>query len=76
MSTVSISVRLNNEDEALFKSYAKSKNMTLSQLVRNAVFEKIEDEYDLQVFKEALAEYKENPTTYSHQELTKMLGID
>ncbi len=73
---MSISVRLNNRDEELFKSYAKSKNISLSQLIRNAVFEKIEDEHDLQIFKEALAEYKKNPTTYSHSEVSKMLGID
>ncbi len=71
-----ISIRLNNQDEKLFKSYAKSKNMSLSQLFKNAVFEKIEDEYDLQVYREAIEEYNNNPKTYSHQEVCKMLGID
>ena len=50
---MTISVRLNEEDTALFKSYAALNNITLSELVRNAVMEKIEEEFDLQVDDEA-----------------------
>lgn len=70
------SVRLNDQDEKLFKSYAKSNNITLSELFRKAVFEKIEDEYDLSVYRESLEEYNKKPISYSHAEVCKMLGIE
>ena len=71
-----ISVRLTEQDEQLFRSYAKTNNISLSELFRNAVFEKIEDEYDLAVYRESLEEYKKNPVSYSHAEVCRMLGIE
>ena len=49
---MTVSLRLSDEDEKLFKSYAKSNRMTLSEFIRNTVLERIEDEYDLKVFEE------------------------
>lgn len=72
---MSVSIRLNEQDEKLFKSYAKSNNISLSELFRTAVFEKIEDEYDLCVYREALKEYDKNKISYSHEEVCKMLGF-
>ena len=55
---MTISVELNNDDTKLFEQYAKTHNITLSELVRNAVIEKIEDEYDLALqFKEEIIPY-------------------
>ena len=51
-------------------------NISLSDLVRNAVLEKIEDEYDLQCYEKAIAEYKKNPVTYSHEEVAAMLDLE
>ena len=72
---MTISVRLNDEDTALIKSYANLKNMTVSDLIRKAVLEQIEDEYDLQVYEKAMAEHKQNPVTYSLNEIEKELGL-
>lgn len=74
--TMTISVRLNNEDTELFKKYAEMHNMSLSDLIRNAVLEKIEDEYDLKCYEKAMEEYKKNPVTYTHDEVVKMLELD
>lgn len=73
---MTVSVRLNNEDTELFKKYAELHNISLSDLVRNAVLEKIEDEYDLQCYEKAIAEYKKNPVTYSHEEVAAMLDLE
>lgn len=73
---MAISVRLNHQDEKLFRSYAKTNNISLSELFRTAVFEKIEDEYDLAVYREALEEYDKNPISYSHEEVCRILGIE
>ena len=43
---MTISVRLNEKDTELIKTYASINNISLSDLIRNAVLEKIENEYD------------------------------
>ena len=72
---MTISLRLNEQDAALFRKYAEIKNITVSELVRQAVMERIEDELDLQAFEKAMAEHKENPITYSHDEVRQMLEL-
>ena len=72
---MTISLRLNDEDSALFKAYAEVNGITMSELIRQAVLEKIEDEYDLQAYNTAMEAYKVNPVTYSLDEVEKALGI-
>lgn len=72
---MTISVRLNDEDTKLIKAYADMNNISLSDLIRNAVLEKIEDEYDLKCYEKAMAEYKKNPKTYTLKEVKKELGL-
>ncbi len=73
MSTISI--RLNDEDSMLIKKYAEFNNVSVSELVRQSVMERIEDEYDLKAYEKAIAEYKQNPITYSLDEVKKELGL-
>ncbi|KGF13422.1 CopG family transcriptional regulator [Peptostreptococcus sp. MV1] len=72
---MSISVRLNKDDTELFKSYAKLNNISVSELVRRAVTEKIEDEYDIQVANEAYEEFLKDPETKSLEEFKKELEM-
>ncbi len=72
---MTISVRLSEKDTELIKSYAKINNISLSDLVRVAVLEKIEDEYDLESYEKAIKEYNKNPKTYTMDEVKKELGI-
>ena len=72
---MTISVRLNDKDTKLIKAYADMNNISLSDLVRNAVLEKIEDEYDLECYKKAMEEYKKNPKTYTMEEVKEMMKI-
>lgn len=77
MSTsMSMSVRLSPEEKELFQSFAKMHGLSMSELVRRSVMERIEDEYDLKIALKALEEYKDDPVTYSHDEVRKMLGFD
>ncbi len=55
---MTISVRLNEEDTKLIKAYAEMNNTTISDLIRNAIIEKIEDEYDLKCYEKAIEEYE------------------
>ena len=73
---MTISVRLNDEETKLIKTYANINNISLSDLVRNAILEKIEDEYDLECYEKAMKEYKQNPVTYTLEEVKKELDIE
>ncbi len=72
---MTISLRLNDDDSLLIKKYAEINNMTVSELVRQSVLERIEKEYDLELFNKALSQYKDNPFTYSLDEVERELGI-
>ncbi len=72
---MTISLRLNDEDTMLIKKYAEINNISISDLFRQAVLERIEDEYDLQAYNKAMKEYEANPVTYSHDDVGKMLGL-
>lgn len=72
---MTISVRLNDKDTELIKAYADINNISLSDLIREAVLEKIENEYDLECYKKAIEEYKKNPKRYTMDEVKEELGI-
>lgn len=72
---MTISLRLNEADAMLFKKYAEMHGITISELVRRSVIERIEDEYDLKAYEEAMAEFKANPVTYSHDEVWAEFGL-
>ena len=46
------SIRFNDEEEEIVKNYVKSKGTNLSQYIKNIIFEKIEEEYDLKLVQE------------------------
>ena len=72
---MTISLRLNEADSMLFKKYAEMNGISVSELLRRSVLEHIEEEYDLQAYKEAIAEYREIPITYTLDEVEKELGL-
>lgn len=70
---MTISLRLDPKDAILIKKFAKLKNLTVSELVRSAVMERIEDEIDLQSYNKAIEEYKKNPVSYTLEEVEREL---
>ena len=50
-------------------------NISVSDLVRKAIIEKIEDEYDLECYEKAIKEYNKNPKTYTLDEVKEELGL-
>ena len=72
---MTISLRLSDDDTMLIKKYAEINKISVSDLIRQSVLERIENEYDLEMFDKAMAEYKANPTTYSLDEVEKELGL-
>jgi uncharacterized protein (DUF1778 family) len=70
----SVSLRLNEKDDALIRKYAELHNVDLSTFIREAVIEKIEDQYDLTLFNKVWDEEKSNDLI-SHGDLKKELGL-
>ncbi len=54
---MSFSIRMNEEERYLAESYARVHAMSLAEAFKKALFEKIEDEYDISVYDEAYEEY-------------------
>lgn len=72
MST--ISVRFNRKDDVLIRTYAELHNVELSTFIRQAVIEKIEDEYDLALFRKVWDE-ELNQERIAHDALKRELGL-
>ncbi len=56
-----ISLRLPDEDAALFRKYAELNSMNMSEMIRQTVLSRIESDFDLEVYRKALDEYRNNP---------------
>lgn len=54
---MAFSIRLTDEEKRLADSYAKLHSISLGEAFKKALFEKIEDEYDIVVAEEAYNEY-------------------
>lgn len=54
---MSFSIQLTEDEKGLANSYAKIHSMSLGEAFKRALFEKIEDEYDITVADEVYSEY-------------------
>lgn len=68
-----VSLRVTAEEKKWMESYAKMLGQNVSDVIKAAFFEKLEDEYDLNIIRE----YEKDPdkTMYSHEEVGKLLGL-
>ena len=68
--------RLSDEEKQLAESYAKLHSMSVGEAFKRALFEKIEDEYDITVANDAYEEYlKSGKKSRPIQELWKDLDL-
>lgn len=54
---MSFSIRLTPEEKIIAESYAKLHSLSLGEAFKKALFERIEDEYDITAANEAYEEY-------------------
>ncbi len=54
---MSFSISLTAEEKLLAESYAKLQSLSLGEAFKKALFERIEDEYDIAIANEAYREY-------------------
>lgn len=69
------SVRMSKEEEELIRAYCELHGLSVSTALKQALLEKIEDEYEIKWAEEALEEYKKDPETYTLEEVEKMLDL-
>lgn len=62
------SIRLTEEERGLADAYAKLHGISVAEAFKKALFEKIEDEYDLMLAERAYDNYLKDKKSYSHDE--------
>lgn len=73
---MAFSIRLTPEERNLAESYARLHSITLSEAFKKALFEKIEDEYDVAIANEAYEDYlKDNKKSRPMEKLWEELDI-
>ena len=73
---MAFSIRLTDEEKQLADSYAKLHAMSVGEAFKQALFEKIEDEYDVAVADEAYQDYlRSGKKSRPVGDLWKDLGI-
>ena len=73
---MAFSIRLTEAERAIANSYAKLHSVSLGEAFKTALFEKIEDEYDITVAAEAYQDYVSNgKKSRPFSELKKELGL-
>lgn len=70
-----ITVKLNEEELALFKKFAQKRWLSVPEMMREVVMEKIEDEYDLMAYEETVDAHRRNQSSFSLDEVKKELGF-
>lgn len=72
---MAFSIRLTQEEKRLANSYANIHSMSLGEAFKKALFEKIEDEYDIAIANEGCAEFEKTGECRPIQEFWDELGI-
>ncbi len=73
---MTLTLRISEKDSKLIKDFARFQGITVSEFMRRAALERIEDELDIRAAEKAYAEYLANPVTYSHEEIMKEFGVE
>lgn len=73
---MAFSIRLTEEERKLADSYAKLHSLSMGEAFKRALFEKIEDEYDITIANEAYNDYvKDGMKSRPIDELWKELDL-
>lgn len=72
---MSFSIILTDEEKEIVESYSKIHSISIAEAFKNALFERIEDEYDLAISEEAYNEYMRTRESRPIEEFWKELDI-
>ncbi|BDR52261.1 hypothetical protein KIM372_01680 [Bombiscardovia nodaiensis] len=68
-----MTLRVDDKDAGLIKRFAATQGLSLSDFARQAMLEKIEDDYDLRELRQALAQ--DDGEHISHAQVMKEFGL-
>ena len=68
-----MTMRLDETDAAIVRKFAEFEGKTISDFVRDAVFERIEDQQDLATLREAIV--VDNGVRHTHEQVLMELGL-
>ncbi len=71
MGTASITLRLDAREKAIIQAYASTFGQSLSEFMRTAALQRIEDETDLQAWCEARTELDADPQVRTADEMAR-----
>lgn len=71
MAGATMTIRLESEEKSLISDYAAAFGTSVSEFMRSAALERIEDELDLRIWEEAKAEFETDPVTVSAAEIAR-----
>ena len=69
------SIRMSDEEKAILEQYAAALNKSISEVLRESFFEKLEDEYDIKTADEAYAVFLKDPKTRTLDEVMEDYGL-
>ena len=73
---MTISVHVSDDQKVLIADYASAHGLTVSEAMRIAILERIEDEEDIALAKKALAEWeRDGKKTHTLEEVGRELGF-
>ena len=64
-----LSIKVTKAEEKVIRRYCRLHGISISEAFKEALFERIEDEFDVKEFDSALEEYEKNPITHSLEKL-------
>lgn len=71
MSSTTMTIRLDAAEKQSIADFAKTFGMSVSEFMRRCALDRIEDELDLQTWREAKAEFDRDPVTISADDIAK-----
>ncbi|MDC7951638.1 DUF6290 family protein [Methanomassiliicoccaceae archaeon COG_1] len=69
------SIRMSDEEKFILEQYAVAVNKTISEVLRESFFDRLEEEYDIKSADEAYALFLKNPETKSLDDVMRDYGL-
>jgi len=69
-----IQARLSDDEAKFIHDYAQASGVSTSTLIRDAVFEKIEDNLDLMLYNKAMKQHETDPDPISFDKMMELIN--
>lgn len=70
-----VTFEINDKAFEAMEEFAAEKDISVSEFIRRALLERLEDEEDIRAADKAMAEYRANPVSYPASEVWERLGV-